>query len=35
MRHHRALAGLWAILPLPALLAAVTLLPVPVRVPHH
>lgn len=33
MRHRRALAGLWAILPLPALLAAITLLPVPEVVP--
>lgn len=33
MRHRRALAGLWAITPLPALLAAVTLLPVPALVP--
>lgn len=35
MRHRRALAGLWAILPLPALLAALTLLPVPPVVPRH
>lgn len=35
MRSRRALAGLWAILPLPALLAALTLLPVPPRVPTH
>lgn len=35
MRHRRALAGLWAILPLPALLAAFTLLPVPATVPSH
>lgn len=35
MRHRRALAGLWAILPLPALLAALTLLPVPAVVPRH
>lgn len=35
MRHRRALAGLWAILPLPAHLAALSLLPVPARVPRH
>lgn len=35
MTSRRALAGLWAILPLPALLAALTLLPVPARVPTH
>ncbi|QFG69393.1 hypothetical protein [Ornithinimicrobium pratense] len=35
MRHRRALAGLWAILPLPALLAALTLRPVPAVVPRH
>lgn len=29
MRHRRALAGLWAILPLPALLGALTVLPIP------
>jgi hypothetical protein len=35
MRHRRALAGLWAITPLPALLAALTLLPVPALVPSR
>ena len=35
MRHRRALAGLWAILSLPALLAALTVLPVPAAVPSR
>lgn len=35
MRHRRALAGLWAILPLPAMLAALSLLPVPPVVPER
>lgn len=35
MTSRRALAGMWAILPLPALLLALTVLPVPASVPTH